>query len=68
MLDLLDGTPTERTQLRMVRERPLPFPPEPAASIGINLTRASLDRADHREGKRNMLLKTLDALGLGFDS
>lgn len=68
MLDLLDGAPTERTELRMVRERPLPFPPEPAASIGITLTRASLDRADHREGKRNMLLRTLDALGLGFDS
>lgn len=68
MLDKLGGLDTELTRLRMVRERPLPFPPEPAASIGINLTRRSLDRADHREGKRNMLLKTLDALGLGFDS
>lgn len=68
MLDKLGGLDTERTQLRMVRERPLPFPPEPAASIGITLTRLSLDRADHREGKRNVLLKTLDALGLGFDS
>ena len=52
----------------MVRERPLPFPPEPAAAIGINATRWSLDRADHTEGRRNVLLKTLDALGLGFDS
>ncbi len=68
MLDKLDGYPSERTELRMVRERPLPFPPEPAASIGINLTRRSLDRADHREGSRDILLKTLDALGLGFDS
>ena len=68
MLDLLSGESTERTTLRMVRERPLPFPPEPAASIGINLTRMSLDRADHNLGKRNLLLKTLDALGLGFDS
>jgi len=68
MLDLLSGESTERTTLRMVRERPLPFPPEPAASIGINLTRLSLDRADHNLGKRNVLLKTLDALGLGFDS
>lgn len=68
MLDLLDGTPTERTQLEMVRKRPLPFPPEPAASIGINATRWSLNHADHRRGRRNMLLKTLDALGLGFDS
>lgn len=68
MLDLLDGAPTERTSLRMVRERPLPFPPEPAAAMGINATRWSLDRADHNEGNRNVLLKTLDALGLGFDS
>jgi glycine/D-amino acid oxidase-like deaminating enzyme len=68
MLDLLEGVPTERTSLRMVREKPLPFPPEPAASIGINATRWSLDRADHNRGRRNLLLKTLDALGLGFDS
>ncbi len=68
MLDLLDGTPTERTELEMVRKRPLPFPPEPAASMGIQATRWSLDRADHREGNRNILLRTLDALGLGFDS
>ena len=68
MLDKLEGLTTERTELRMVRERPLPFPPEPAASIGINLTRRSLNRADHNEGRRDMLLKTLDAAGLGFDS
>ena len=29
MLDLLAGEPTERTRLAMVREKPLPFPPEP---------------------------------------
>lgn len=68
MLDLLDGVSNERTELAMVRKRPLPFPPEPAAAIGINATRWSLDRADHNEGRRNVLLKTLDALGLGFDS
>jgi glycine/D-amino acid oxidase-like deaminating enzyme len=67
-LDLLDGTPTERTELEMVRKRPLPFPPEPLASIGIQATRWSLDRADHSAGRRNLLLRTLDALGLGFDS
>ena len=68
MLDLLSGERTERTELEMVRSRPLPFPPEPAAAIGINATRWSLDRADHEGGRRNHLLKTLDALGLGFDS
>ncbi|MGI9125654.1 MAG: NAD(P)/FAD-dependent oxidoreductase [Mycobacterium sp.] len=67
-LDLLDGTPTERTELEMVRRRPLPFPPEPVASIGIQATRWSLDRADHNAGRRNLLLRTLDRLGLGFDS
>lgn len=68
MLDLLEGEATERTELEMVRKRPLPFPPEPVAAVGINMTRWSLDRADHDRGRRNILLKTLDALGLGFDS
>ena len=67
-LDLLDGSPTPRTELEMVRKRPLPFPPEPVASVGIQATRWSLDRADHSAGKRTVLLKTLDTLGLGFDS
>lgn len=68
MLDLLDGRQTERTALEMVRKKPLPFPPEPLRSVGINLTRWSLDRADRNGGKRNLWLKSLDALGLGFDS
>ncbi|WP_431240456.1 NAD(P)/FAD-dependent oxidoreductase [Mycolicibacterium aichiense] len=67
-LDLLDGHPTERTELEMVNRKPLPFPPEPVASVGIQATRWSLDRADHNQGKRNLILRTLDRLGLGFDS
>jgi glycine/D-amino acid oxidase-like deaminating enzyme len=67
-LDLLEGRDTERTTLEMVRKKPLPFPPEPLASVGINATRWSLDRADHRGGQRNLFLRTLDRLGLGFDS
>ena len=68
LLDLLAHQRTERTELEMVRRRPLPFPPEPAAAIGINLTRRSLDRADHRKGHRDPWLRALDAVGLGFDS
>jgi glycine/D-amino acid oxidase-like deaminating enzyme len=68
MLDLLEGADTERTRLKMVQEKPLPFPPEPFATVGINATRWSIDRADHNRGKRNLLLKTLDAVGMGFDS
>jgi glycine/D-amino acid oxidase-like deaminating enzyme len=68
MLDLLSGEPTERTQLAMTRSKPLPFPPEPLAYLGIQSVRRSLDRADHNEGRRNLWLRTLDRLGLGFDS
>ncbi|CAA0120731.1 Gamma-glutamylputrescine oxidoreductase [Mycolicibacterium vanbaalenii] len=67
-LDLLDGERTPRTRLEMVRKKPLPFPPEPLASVGIQATRWSLDRADHSAGRRNLLLRALDAAGLGFDS
>ena len=68
MLDLLNGAQTERTRLKMVRERPLPFPPEPFRSGVINLTRRSLDRADRNQGKRDLWLRLLDGLDLGFDS
>ncbi|WP_248239670.1 NAD(P)/FAD-dependent oxidoreductase [Microbacterium kunmingense] len=68
MLDLLGGTPTERTELKMVKDKPIPFPPEPVAALGVTLTKWSLDRADHNQGRRNLLLRTLDAVGMGFDS
>ncbi|MFC9329457.1 NAD(P)/FAD-dependent oxidoreductase [Kitasatospora sp. NPDC057015] len=68
MLDLLAGERTERTALEMVRSKPLPFPPEPVRWAGIELTKWSLDRADRNGGRRNLWLKTMDRLGLGFDS
>jgi hypothetical protein len=52
----------------MVRTKPLPFPPEPFAWTGIELTRRSLAAADRNQGRRNLWLRTLDRLGLGFDS
>ncbi|KQV75606.1 FAD-dependent oxidoreductase [Aeromicrobium sp. Root344] len=67
MLDLLSGEETERTRLEMVRSKPLPFPPEPFAWIGIQITTWSLKRAD-RTGRRNLWLRLLDRFGLGFDS
>jgi glycine/D-amino acid oxidase-like deaminating enzyme len=68
MLDLLNKVDNERTRLKMVREKPVPFPPEPVRSAVVNLTRWSMDQADRNEGKRNFWLKVLDATGLGFDS
>jgi glycine/D-amino acid oxidase-like deaminating enzyme len=68
MLDLLAGESTERTELDMVRSMPLPFPPEPISFVGVQLTRASLARADRNGGKRNLWLRGLDKMGLGFNS
>jgi len=68
MLDLLDNKKTERTELEFVRTKPLPFPPEPLRSIGINLSRWSLDQADRHQGRENLWLKVMDWVGLGFDS
>ena len=68
MLDLLAGERTERTALEMVRRKPIPFPPEPVRSAAIQLTRWSLARADAHAGRRNLWLRTLDRMGLGFDS
>ncbi|HEY7626859.1 MAG TPA: FAD-dependent oxidoreductase [Ilumatobacteraceae bacterium] len=67
MLDLLDGRRSRATQTDFFKERPLPFPPEPFRFVGIQATRWSLQRED-RTGKRNLWLRTLDRMGLGFDS
>lgn len=68
LLDLLDGADTERTRLDMVRSTPLPFPPGPARRWAIDLTTAAMRSADRNGGQRNLWLRTLDRLGLGFDS
>ncbi|NUP48866.1 MAG: FAD-dependent oxidoreductase [Catenulispora sp.] len=68
MLDLLAGEPTERTELEMVRSKPVPFPPEPVRWFGITATNKALGRADRNGGKRNLWLRTLDRFGMGFDS
>lgn len=67
MLDRLDGRKSIAAQTDFVRSKPLPFPPEPFRFAGIQATRWSMDRED-RTGKRNAWLRTLDRLGLGFDS
>ncbi|MHB1571714.1 MAG: NAD(P)/FAD-dependent oxidoreductase, partial [Solirubrobacteraceae bacterium] len=67
-LQLLDGADTELTRLKLVRRRPLPFPPEPLRSAVIGLTRNRLAAADRNDGRRGLWLRALDRLGLGFDS
>jgi glycine/D-amino acid oxidase-like deaminating enzyme len=67
-LDLLAGRDNERTRLEMVRRRPVPWPPEPARWLGIQMTRRSIARADAHDGRRDLWLRALGRLGLGFDS
>lgn len=67
MVDLLDGRRSVATLTDFVRTKPLPFPPEPFRFAGIQATRWSMRRED-RTGQRNLWLRTLDRLGLGFDS
>jgi glycine/D-amino acid oxidase-like deaminating enzyme len=67
MLDLLDERRTPATETRFVQRRPMPFPPEPFRFLGIQATRWSMQRED-RTGRRNLWLRSLDRLGLGFDS
>jgi glycine/D-amino acid oxidase-like deaminating enzyme len=64
-LEILDGKPPD---LGYVSEKPTPFPPEPLKYAVIQLTRNRLAAADKNDGKRGIWLKTLDRLGLGFDS
>jgi glycine/D-amino acid oxidase-like deaminating enzyme len=67
-LDLVDGVDSERTRLKLVRTKPLPFPPEPARWAIIQATRHAMARADQYGGRRGPWLKVLDRVGLGFDS
>jgi hypothetical protein len=55
-------------RLRIVASPPIRFPPEPLRSASIEVVRHEPDRADGLEGRRSALLRTLDALGIGFDS
>jgi glycine/D-amino acid oxidase-like deaminating enzyme len=68
LLDKTQGQDSERVRLTLVNSKPLPFPPEPLRSGVIQATRASIARADRNQGHRDLWLRTLDHLGLGYDS
>ena len=67
-LDLAHGRDTELTRLKLVRSRPVPFPPEPLRYAAVEITRRALARADERAGRRGPWLRILDRVGAGFDS
>jgi glycine/D-amino acid oxidase-like deaminating enzyme len=58
----------DRLRLRLVTSPPIPFPPEPLRSLTVDLVRRELDRADRDGGRRGLILRAMDAIGVGFDS
>ena len=59
--------PSELLELAIARKKPFPYPPEPARSWAVHAVTGSLRRVD-AGGKPGMLLRILDALGIGFSS
>ncbi len=68
LADKVLGVKDVHTELEFVRHKPLPFPPEPFRSLFVWMTRKSLIGADNNSGERNMWLRLLDSLHVGFDS
>jgi glycine/D-amino acid oxidase-like deaminating enzyme len=66
--DMILRPAEDRLRLRLVTSPPIPFPPEPLRSLTVDVVRHELDRADREAGRRGLLLRTLDAIGIGFDS
>lgn len=54
-------------ELSMVRKKPLPYPPEPIRSLAVAVVTRALHQADAR-GRPGLLLRALQALGIGFSS
>lgn len=53
--------------LKMVTDKPFPYPPEPLRGLAVRAVTASLKQVDRGKGP-NLLLKLLDAFGIGFSS
>lgn len=66
--DVILRPDSDLLRLRFVRSGPIPFPPEPLRAPLVALMQRELDRADANHGRRGLLLRTLDSLGIGFDS
>ena len=59
--------PSPLLDLKLVREKPLPYPPEPLRSWVVRAVTRDLRRVDEG-GRPSLLLRCLDALGIGLSS
>lgn len=66
--DMILRPASELLRLRFVRSRPFPIPPEPIRRVAVGVVQRELARADRNAGRRGLLLRALDRIGIGFDS
>jgi glycine/D-amino acid oxidase-like deaminating enzyme len=66
--DMLVHPEADLLRMRFVRDKPWPIPPEPLRSIGVAALQREYARADDREGRKSLFLRTLESMGIGFDS
>ncbi len=59
--------PSELLDLQLVRKSPFPYPPEPLRSLAVSLVSRALRRVDAGDPP-GLLLKALDAIGIGLSS
>jgi glycine/D-amino acid oxidase-like deaminating enzyme len=59
--------PSELLELSLVRKKPFPYPPEPLRSWSVAAVTGALRRVDEG-GAPNLLLRMLEAMGIGFSS
>ena len=52
---------------KMVRSKPWPYPPEPLRTLAVSAVSEALRRVDRGE-RPSLLLRALDAMGIGFSS
>jgi len=59
--------PSPLLELSLVRKKPFPYPPEPLRSVSVRAVTRALRRVD-AGGRPGLLLRVLDALGIGLSS
>lgn len=67
MAHMATAKPSELLSLKLVTDKPFPYPPEPLRALSVNMVTSSLRKVDAGESP-NLLLKLLDALHIGFSS
>jgi glycine/D-amino acid oxidase-like deaminating enzyme len=61
------GKPSALLELAIVRKKPFPYPPEPVRTAAVGAVTRALRKTDDG-GSPGLLLKLLDATGIGFSS